>query len=79
MKDQGLEFPADDVSLGDEFLKHLSSAIFTLSQNLWKSLNDPHNRRGLALEPEFGVFWEERFSDIKQDNICKTCGSEWGR
>jgi hypothetical protein len=35
LKDQGVGFPADlAASLGDEFMKHLSSAIFPLSQNL---------------------------------------------
>jgi hypothetical protein len=45
LKDQGVGYRADlVVSLGDEFTKHLSSAIFHLRQKLWKSLNDPHNQ-----------------------------------
>ena len=49
MKDQRVGFPADKVgSLGEEFLKNLSYAIFPLSQNVWQSLTDKHNRGGQA-------------------------------
>ena len=42
-------FPADKVgSLGEEFLKNLSYAIFPLRQNVSQSLNDKHNRGGQA-------------------------------
>ncbi len=45
LKDNGVGFPADlAVSVGDGFLRHLSTALFPLGLNAWKSLtNDRHN------------------------------------
>jgi hypothetical protein len=50
-------------SLGDEFLK-------TLSKSVWKAINDTHNRRGPAPDPEFAVFFGRKILGNKVDRPC---------
>ena len=73
LQDNGAGFPADvAVTLGDEFLKHLTYAIFPLSRNVWKSLNDKHNRGGEAPSPEFEIFFGRKCLGHKADRPCMT-------
>jgi hypothetical protein len=57
-------------SLGDEFLKNLSSALFPLSKSVWKAINDKHNRRGPAPDPEFAAFFGRKILGHKADRPC---------
>ena len=58
LHDNIVGFPPDLAdSVGEEFLKHLTYALFSLSSNHWKSLHDTHNRGGAAPDLEFGVFF----------------------
>jgi hypothetical protein len=41
------------VSLGDEFLKHFTYAIFPLTHSIWKAINDKHNRARAAPDHAF--------------------------
>jgi len=55
-------FDVDSASfLGDEFVKHLSYALFPLSEKVWIANNEKHNRGGAAPDPEFGVFFGRKF------------------
>jgi hypothetical protein len=36
---------------------HLTAASFPLNHNVWKVINDKHNRGGHAPDPDFGVFF----------------------
>ena len=53
LKDNGVGFSADLArSVGDGFLRPLTSALFPLGLNVWNSLrNDRHNRVGPAPDP----------------------------
>ena len=63
LQDEGVGFKADQVdSLGTEFLKHITYALFPLSQAVWTTLNDKHNRGGQLHIPSLasslgGRFW----------------------
>ncbi len=72
LNDQEVGFPGDDASsLGDdEFIKHFTSALFSLSQSVWKHLNDPHNRHCAAPNPEFFVFFGRKVMGHKADRPC---------
>jgi len=71
--DQTVGFPADQThSLGDEFRKHLTYVVFPLSHSVWKALNDKHNRRGEAPNPEFSVFFGRKILGHKADKPCFT-------
>jgi hypothetical protein len=58
LKDNGEGFSADLArSVGDGFLRHLTSALFPLELHFLNSLrNDRHNREDPAPYPEFGAF-----------------------
>jgi hypothetical protein len=71
LQDNEVVFSADLAdSVGDEFLKHLTYALFPLSSNHWKSLHDTHNRGGAAPDPEFGVFFGRKILGHKVYNPC---------
>ncbi len=71
LQDHGVGFPRDPcISVGDEFLKHLTSALFSLSISIWKQLNDAHNRGGAAPDPEFGAFSGRKIMGHKKDKSC---------
>jgi hypothetical protein len=71
LKEQEVGFPGDDASsLGDEFIEHFTSALFPLSQSVWKHLNDPHDRRRAAPDPEFFVFFGRKVMGHKADRPC---------
>ncbi len=56
LKNEGVGFPADEVtSLGYDFLRHITHAIFPLSAKVWEAVNDPHNRGGVAPEAVFSA------------------------
>ena len=68
LKQQGVGFPHDQASrLGDDFLSNLSAIIFPLSNNVWRALNDKHNRGGVAPEQEFAAFFGRRVYSKKVD------------
>jgi hypothetical protein len=47
LQGQGARFLHDlCISVGDEFLNYLTSALFPLSLGVWKQINDEHNRGG---------------------------------
>ena len=67
LQDQKGGFPRDMcISVGDEFLKHLTSALFPLSLSVWKQLNDAHNRGGAGPDPELGAFLGGRLWGTKK-------------
>jgi hypothetical protein len=67
----GVGFPRDlCISVGEEFLKHLTSALFPLSLGVWKQLNDAHNRGGAAPYPKFGAFCGRKVMGHKKDKPC---------
>jgi hypothetical protein len=72
LKDHGVGFPADLAgSVGDSFLRHLSTSLFPLGLNVWNSLtNDRHNRVGPAPDPEFSVFFGRKALGHKADRPC---------
>jgi hypothetical protein len=73
LKDRGVGFPADlAFSVGDEFLKHITYAIFPLSLSNWTSINDKHNRGGAALDQEFKVFFGRRIIGRKAEKPSMT-------
>jgi hypothetical protein len=59
LKDHGVGFLVDLAgSVGDGFLRHLSTTLFPLGLNVWNSLtNDRHNRVGPAPDPEISAFF----------------------
>jgi hypothetical protein len=68
MKKEGVGFPADEVtSLGSDFLRHITHAIFPLSAKAWEHLNDSHNRGGVAPEEEFSAFFGRKVLGHKLD------------
>jgi len=71
LHDEEVGFSADLAkTLGNEFLKHLSSALFPLGQNIWKALNDRHNRGGAAPDPKFSSFFGRKVLGHKADMPC---------
>jgi hypothetical protein len=68
LKEQGVGFPADlATSVGDDFLSNLAEIIFPLSVDVWRALNDSHNRGGAAPEQEFSGFFGRRVYCKKKD------------
>jgi hypothetical protein len=68
LEDEEVGFQADHVdSLGTEFLKHLTYALFPLSHAVWRALNDKHNRGGPTPDPEFVVFFGRKILGHKAD------------
>jgi len=59
LKDHGVGLSADLVaSVGDVFLRHLTSALFPLGRNIWNCfVNDLQNRVGPAPNQIFAVFY----------------------
>ena len=73
MHDQTVGFPVDQAdSLGDEFLKHFTYVVFPLSHSVRKALNNKHNCRGEAHDPEFSVFFGRKILGHKADKPCFT-------
>ena len=69
--DHSVGFTLDlTISLGDEFLKHLTYALFPLSESVWKALHDKHNGSGPDPDPEFGVFLGRRSPSHRADKVC---------
>ncbi len=72
LKDHGVGFSADlSGSVGDGFLRHLSTTLFPLGLNVWNSLtNDRHNRVGPAPDPEFSAFVGRKILGHKAHRPC---------
>jgi len=71
LKEQEVGFTSDDASsLGDEFIKHFTYALFPLTRSAWRQLNDPHNRHCAAPDPEFFVFFGRKVMGHKADLPC---------
>jgi hypothetical protein len=69
--DQGVKFTLDlATSLSDEFLKHLTYALFPLFESVWKALHGIHNGSGPDPNPEFGVFFGRRSLSHRADKVC---------
>ena len=70
---QEVGFPNDNASsLGDEFVKNFTYALFSSSQSVWKHLNDPINRYCAAPDLEFFVFFGIKVIGHKADRPCST-------
>ncbi len=73
LKEREVGFPSDSASsLGDEFVKNFTYAIFLLSHSVWKHLNDPINRHCAAPDQEFFVFFGRKVLGHKVDRPCLT-------
>jgi hypothetical protein len=72
LKDHGVGFSADlAASVGDGFLRHLTSALFPLGRNIWTSLvNDRHNRVGPAPDQVFEAFFGRKVLGHRADRPC---------
>jgi hypothetical protein len=61
LKEQGVGFPADlAISVGDDFLSNLAEILFPLSCDVWRALNDSHNRDEAAPGQDFCGFFGRR-------------------
>ncbi len=68
LREEGVGFPHDLAStLGDEFFSNLSETLFPLSSNVWRALNDKHNRGGAAPEQEFSGYFGKMVYSKKAD------------
>jgi hypothetical protein len=68
LEDKGVGFEVDaSASLGDEFIKHLTYALFPLSQKVWISINEKNNRGEAAPNSELGVFFGRKILGHKSD------------
>ncbi len=85
---QGVGFPRIIcLSVGDKFLKHMTSSLLPLILDMWKTIDDSHNRGGAAPDLELGEkigrknLGQKKTSRIGSawSNTCYTGGSEWGR
>ena len=72
LNDNGVGFLVDVTPsrLGNEFIKHLTSAPFSLSHKVWQALHDTHNiRGGAAPSPEFSVFFGRKVIGHEADKL----------
>jgi len=71
LQDNGVGFLADlATSLGDEFLKHITYAIFPFSTSVWVQIKYKYNRGGAAPDPCFKIFCGRKTLGHKADKPC---------
>lgn len=58
LRAEGAGWNADTVdTVGIAFVSTLTTALFPLGNNVWRAINDPHNRGGPAPDPVFAGFF----------------------